>query len=233
MKKESVQQSVALSIGALSLLLDASGVLYEPHEKLIIVSDLHLEKASSLARRGSLLPPYDTLDTLKRLSLVIDRLQPQTIISLGDTWHDTHGPSRISKDDTTIFASLRKNIDWIFITGNHDPDPPHFSSSQVMNEIQIGGVHFRHEPKIKITEPEIAGHLHPAAKLRAKGRAIRRKCFISDTTRCILPAFGSLTGGLNVLDKAFDPLFPKQNFLTHVISSDQLFTVGPQSLVSD
>lgn len=233
MNKESAQQSAILSIGGLRLTPDASGVLYEPHEKLLIVSDLHLEKASSLARRGSLLPPYDTLDTLKRLSLVVDRLRPQTIISLGDTWHDTHGPSRMSDDNAAIFTALRKNMDWIFITGNHDPDPPHFSSARVMDEIQMGGVHFRHEPKIKITEPEIAGHLHPAAKLRAKGRSIRRKCFISDSTRCILPAFGSLTGGLNVLDKAFDPLFPEQKFLTHIVSSDQLFTVGPQSLVSD
>jgi DNA ligase-associated metallophosphoesterase len=233
MNKESAHQSALLSIGDLRLTPDISGVLHEPNEKILIVSDLHLEKASSLARRGSLLPPYDTLDTLRRLSLAIDRLRPQTIISLGDTWHDTHGPSRMSDYNATLFATLRKNMDWIFITGNHDPDPPRFSSARVMNEIEIGGVYFRHEPKAKITEPEIAGHLHPAAKIRAKGRSVRRKCFISDSMRCVLPAFGSLTGGLNVLDKAFDPLFPEQKFLTHIVSSDQLFTVGPHSLISD
>jgi hypothetical protein len=233
MNKESAHQSALLSIGDLRLTPDISGVLHEPNEKILIVSDLHLEKASSLARRGSLLPPYDTLDTLRRLSLAIDRLRPQTIISLGDTWHDTHGPSRMSDYNAALFATLRKNMDWIFITGNHDPDPPRFSSARVMNEIEIGGVYFRHEPKAKITEPEIAGHLHPAAKIRAKGRSVRRKCFISDSMRCVLPAFGSLTGGLNVLDKAFNPLFPEQKFLTHIVSSDQLFTVGPQSLVSD
>jgi hypothetical protein len=233
MNKESAHQSALLSIGDLRLTPDISGVLHEPNEKILIVSDLHLEKASSLARRGSLLPPYDTLDTLRRLSLAIDRLRPQTIISLGDTWHDTHGPSRMGDDNSALFAALRKKMDWIFITGNHDPDPPHFSSARVMNEIEIGGVYFRHEPNIKITEPEIAGHLHPAAKIRAKGRSVRRKCFISDSMRCVLPAFGSLTGGLNVLDKAFNPLFPEQKFLTHIVSSDQLFTVGPQSLVSD
>jgi len=233
MNETNAQQTATISIGNLSLIPDASGVLFEPNERLLIVSDLHLEKASSLARRGSLLPPYDTVDTLKRLSMAIDRLQPNTIISLGDTWHDIHGPSRMTDEANTIFASLRNTIDWIFITGNHDPDPPQNLSARVMNEIQIVGVNFRHEPQSNNTEPEIAGHLHPVAKIRAKGRSIRRKCFISDSTRCILPAFGSFTGGLNVLDQAFNPLFPDHNFLTHVVSSDQIFMVGPHSLISD
>ena len=233
MNEAKEQLATIISIGNLSLIPDASGVLFEPNERLLIVSDLHLEKASSLARRGSLLPPYDTIDTLKRLSMVVDRLQPKTIISLGDTWHDTHGPSRMSDETNKIFASLRNTIDWIFITGNHDPDPPQNLAARVMHEIQIGGVNFRHEPQSNITEPEIAGHLHPVAKIRAKGRSIRRKCFISDSTRCILPAFGSFTGGLNVLDQAFNPLFLEHNFRMHVVSSDQIFIVGPHSLVSD
>jgi len=225
--------SAVVSLGQLSLMPDASGVLFEPDHKLLIVSDLHLEKGSSLARRGALLPPYDTSETLHRLSSLIDRLSPKTLIALGDTWHDGNGPFRMKDHDQESFALLRKKTDWILIAGNHDPDLPHHLATRVVNEIEIGGVIFRHEPRALANHPEIAGHLHPVAKIRAKGRSIRRKCFISNSNRCILPAFGAFTGGLNILDTAFGPLFPGQNFLTHMISANQIFAIGRHSLVKD
>jgi len=222
-----------LMIGKLSVIADPSGALFAPDEGLLIVSDLHFEKGSSLARRGSMLPPYDSRDTLLRLSAVIDRLKPKSIIALGDTWHDRHGHDRMSSDDLDLFATLRRGIDWILITGNHDPDPPRDLGASVLHEIEIAGVTFRHEPNPQTVEPEIAGHLHPAAKIRGKGRSIRRKCFISNKRRCILPAFGTYTGGLNVLDTAFIPLFPMRDFVTHIVSTDQIYAVGPHSLVTD
>ena len=227
------QRSEFIVLGRLTFIPDTSGVLFESDERLLIVSDLHLEKGSSIARRGALLPPYDTRDTLNRLSSVIDRLNPKIIISLGDTWHDGKGPSRMSDSNNEMFASLRKHADWILIAGNHDPNPPEHLAALVTDKIEIGGVTFRHEPITDHQGPEIAGHLHPVAKIRAKGRSIRRKCFISDGHRCIMPAFGSYTGGLNVLDAAFDPLFSDRNFLTHIVSANQIFVVGPHSLVCD
>ena len=226
-------QSTVLSIGRLSMIPDAAGVLFEPDERLLIVSDLHLEKGSSLARRGALLPPYDTRDTLNKLSAVIHRLMTKTLIALGDTWHDGNGPSRMNDDDHQLFASLRRKADWILIAGNHDPNPPQDLGAMVLDEITIGEVTFRHEPLIKKQSSEIAGHLHPVAKIRARGRSIRRKCFMSDSDRVILPAFGSYTGGLNVLDSAFNPLFPNRDFLTHMISSNEIFAIGRHSLVGD
>ena len=230
-----LQQSppAVLSFGQLSLIADPSGVLFEPDHKLLIVSDLHLEKGSSLARRGALLPPYDTRETLRQLSMIMDRFSPKTLIALGDTWHDGNGPFRMKEDDQQSFALLRKKTEWILIAGNHDPDLPHHLANSIVNEIEIGGVTFRHEPCAALNNPEIAGHLHPVAKIRARGRSIRRKCFISDSNRCILPAFGAFTGGLNILDNAFEPLFPEQNFLTHMISANQIFAVGRHSLVGD
>ena len=206
-------------LGDLICIPDPSGALWIQSEQLLVVADLHFEKGSAFARRGSLLPPYDSRETLARLARLTARLKPKTILALGDTWHDGGGNGRMDFDDAEAFAMLRQGVDWIFIAGNHDPEPPR--------------VTFRHEPDILTTTPEIAGHLHPAAKVRGRGRAVRRKCFISNEMRCILPAFGSYAGGLNVLDPAFDPLFARNGFITHLISADRVYVIGPASLEPD
>ena len=89
----------------------------------LAVADLHLEKGSSFAARGQLLPPYDTATTLARLSRLIANYAPRCVVAFGDSFHDGGGPARLGDGDREQSAHLQRGRDWIWITGNHDPEP--------------------------------------------------------------------------------------------------------------
>ena len=157
---------------------DLSGALFWDEQRLLVVSDLHLEKGSSFATRGVLLPPYDTLATLSRLAAVISRHNPRIVIALGDSFHDRAAHERLSADDRDAVAALQSGRDWIWISGNHDPALPRDLGGTVADEVAIGPITFRHEPTG--AHGEIAGHLHPKARVSARGRSMERRCFASD-----------------------------------------------------
>ncbi|WP_417685106.1 ligase-associated DNA damage response endonuclease PdeM [Roseibium sp.] len=216
--------------------LHDSGVLWWPEESTLVVADLHLEKGSSYARRGVMLPPYDTGATLEKLAAVIDAFDPARVIALGDSFHDRDGSDRLPPAYRALLTTLQLNRDWIWITGNHDPIAPVRLCGEAMDEITIGSLTFRHEPcedSRKRALGEICGHLHPAAKVRRYGRSIRRPCFATDGTRLVLPAFGALTGGLNVMDRAFSPLFSGKRFSTFLLGDNRLYPFTASKLIGD
>lgn len=187
----------------------AEGALWIESARMLVVSDLHLEKGSSFALRGQMLPPYDTRATLQRLTLLFARLRPDTVISLGDSFHDRGGPGRMDAGDVANLRAITSAADWVWIEGNHDPEAPTWLGGRAMETISFGDLVLRHEPKGGAARGEIAGHLHPCAKVSARGRAVRARCFATDGERLVMPAFGAYAGGLNVRDAAFDPLFPQ------------------------
>lgn len=215
-----------------TLQLMAEGTLYWPARKLLAVADLHFEKGSSYGARGVYLPPYDTSATLKRLQAVIDRVKPDQVIALGDSFHDGNAKDRMSTGDRDRLTALTGQTGWIWIKGNHDPLPEGFGGD-IAEEADVGPLTFRHEPKDAPAIGEIAGHLHPCAVVRVRGRRLRRRCFAGDGTRLILPAFGAYTGGLNVKDEAFAPLFAGQNFHAWMISEQQVVPVAAHKLTPD
>lgn len=232
MPSETIELS-DIVIGDVPFRADSSGALWQADERLLIVADLHLEKGSSLAtRRGALLPPYDTRATLQRLSHLMARLDPARVIALGDTWHDDKGPMRLDEDDASLLQSLMNRAEFFFIAGNHDAKPVGREAIAVIDELHMSGVTFRHEPRIG-AQFEIAGHLHPAAKVKARGRAVRRRCFIANSSRIILPAFGAYAGGLNVCNDVFTPLFPKRDFMVHLLSKDRTYAARATQLLPD
>ena len=170
-----------LEIAGVSLHADLAGALVWEEHRLLVVSDLHLEKGSSYAARGVLLPPYDTLATLSRLAAVIARHDPRVVIALGDSFHDRTAHERLSPDDRDTLSALQAGRDWIWISGNHDPALPRDLGGTVADEVAIGPITFRHEPTG--ARGEIAGHLHPKARVAARGRAMERRCFASDGLR--------------------------------------------------
>ena len=186
---------------------DPSGALLWPEQALLVVADLHLEKGSSIARRGSLLPPYDTRATLACLEAVLARHAPRTVISLGDGFHDRDASLRLPVEDRARLAALVARHDWIWLVGNHDPRPPAGLGGRSETEREVAGTTFRHIPASRPDGPEIAGHLHPSARVTARGRRLARPCFVWDDRRMILPALGSYTGGLDVFDPAIAGLF--------------------------
>lgn len=219
-------------VGVFGVVLEAfpEGVLWWADLRLLAVADLHLEKGSSFARRGQLVPPYDTGETLARLARLVARLDPQTVIALGDSFHDGEGAARLSASDRATLRGLQIGREWIWIAGNHDPDRPAGLGGTTADELAIGKLVFRHEPLVGSAEGEIAGHLHPCARVYGRGKSVRRRCFAGDGYRLILPAFGAYAGGLDVLDPAFDGLFAPATFRAFMLADDRVYAVGRRAL---
>ncbi len=207
--KASPQQvaTTEIYVAGVRLVADCEGALYWPDERALIVADLHLEKGSSYATRGVLLPPYDTAATLARLAELIARYSPRAVIALGDSFHDGDGPLRLGDADRAALVALQRGRDWLWVAGNHDPDPSEHIAGSFAATLAIGPLLFRHAPQAGAVNGEVAGHLHPVARVSGRGRTVRRRCFVSDRKRVILPAFGAYAGGLNVRDRAFDEIF--------------------------
>ena len=220
-----------VALGSVACALDLSGALYLPDEAALVVADLHLEKGSSLARRGSLLPPYDTRTTLLALGDAIERHNPRRVIALGDSFHDVGGPDRLDGGDAAALAALQAGREWVWITGNHDPSLPPAIGGDVVEELAVAELTLRHAPQAS-PACELAGHLHPVGKVVRRGGGVRRRCFVTDGRRCVMPAFGAYAGGLNVCDPVFQPLFPK-GFTAHVIGGERLFAIGRALLCAD
>jgi hypothetical protein len=186
-----------------------SGALHWPSRRLIAVADLHLEKGSSYAVNAlKLLPRHDTRQTLAVLGALIDGLQPETIVCLGDSFHDRNAIARLPGVERAEIERLTRLARFIWIAGNHDPGPPPDGWGHVAEEIADAPLIFRHEAQFGPAEGEISGHYHPVAALSVRGRGLRRRCFLTDGRRVILPAFGTYAGGLNALDPAIAQLFP-------------------------
>jgi DNA ligase-associated metallophosphoesterase len=214
----------SLNVAGVDLVADLSGALFWEEQRLLVVSDLHLEKGSSFAARGVLLPPYDTVATLGRLAAVVARHDPRMVIALGDSFHDRDAHHRLSAPDRGAIAALQARRDWIWISGNHDPALPPSLGGVIATEVAIGPIAFRHEPTG--AEGEIAGHLHPKARVSARGRSMERRCFACDGERAVMPAFGAYTGGLNIRDAAFAKIFQTLGFMAHVLGDSSLHTIA-------
>ncbi|MGP9820177.1 ligase-associated DNA damage response endonuclease PdeM [Salinarimonas sp. NSM] len=225
--------AVEIALGRLALVLDRDGVAWLPDHRTLLVADLHLEKGSSRARRGILLPPYDTRETLSRLAARIAAHDPARVVALGDSFHDPDGPARLDADARAALAALQAGRDWLWLTGNHDPALPASLGGEVADAITLDGVALRHEPRSERGAGlEICGHLHPVAKVRLRGRAVRARCFAHDDARLVMPAFGAYAGGLNVCDPAFAPLFP-DGFTARVAGRERLYAVSSRALCGD
>jgi DNA ligase-associated metallophosphoesterase len=185
-----------------------SGALHWPARRLLAVADLHLEKGSSYAVNAlKLLPRHDTRQTLSVLSTLIDLLEPETVVCLGDSFHDREAIERLPKRERAEIENLTTRARFVWIAGNHDPVPPPQGWGVVAEEIADAPLVFRHEARFGLPDGEISGHFHPVAALTVRGRGIRRRCFLTDGRRVILPAFGTYAGGLNALDPAIAQLF--------------------------
>jgi uncharacterized protein len=223
----------ALGVAGTTLVADPAGALYWPDEGLLIVADLHLEKGSAFAKRGVLLPPYDTATTLARLARLVEHYAPRILIALGDSFHDDLGPLRMSDLDRIKLKGLQRGRDWIWVAGNHDGDLPEDIGGRFADTLAFGPLTFRHEPSDKPRDGEIAGHLHPVARVAQRGRAVSRRCFASDGCRVVMPAFGAYAGGLNVRDRAIFGLFGAPGFTAHLLGAQRLYAIAAERCLPD
>lgn len=216
-------------VNGVMALPDPSGALYWPKERTLVVADMHLEKAASLARRGAgFLPPYDTQDTLRMLEGLMRRHAPRRLIALGDAFHDAEAAHRLSEPEAARLRKLTAATDWVWITGNHDPVAPLHLGGRAEEALAVGGLVFRHEPSpvggMAAPAGEVAGHLHPKAAVTVRGQRLSRPCFITDGKRLVLPAFGTFTGGLDVWDPALRGLF-RRDFTVFLTGRDKVHGV--------
>lgn len=217
-----------LQLGGHELFADRSGALYWPSQETLIVADLHFEKGSSFARFRQHLPPYDTAATLAQLARIMAVYQPVRVIALGDSVHDRSAWDRLGESDRETLSALCHQVeDWVWIAGNHDPEPPTGVPGRSALELAIDGLLLRHEPGGDVGEgqAEVAGHLHPAARVIGKGGSARRPAFASDGIRLILPAFGAYAGGLCLSSAPFRPLFRASALRAYVCGRTRVFTV--------
>ena len=222
-----------ITVASVTLVADCAGAIYWPDEKLLVVADLHLEKGSSFAARGVLLPPYDTATTLARLARLIERYSPSLVIALGDSFHDHGGPARMDDISRVSLKALQRGRDWVWIAGNHDPDPADNIGGRFADAVGLGALTFRHEPSAKMCDGEIVGHLHPLARVAQRGRAVSRRCFAGNGRRLVMPAFGAYAGGLNVRDRAIVALFGALSFTAHMLGERRLYAVPAARCLSD
>jgi hypothetical protein len=195
-----------LELAGERLVLDGRGALYLPRHATLVVADLHLEKGQAFAAAGRMLPPYDTRATLVRLTALLNDHRPERVVSLGDGFHRRHGWDRLGREDRAQLEAIAAVCTWIWLAGNHDPDAPAGHGEAAAGALTLGEVTLRHLPTARGVG-EIAGHLHPKAALRVRGRRVARPCFASDGTRLVMPALGAFAGGLDVWDPAIAGLF--------------------------
>jgi uncharacterized protein len=209
------------------------GALWHPLARMLVVADLHLEKGSSFAQRGRFLPPYDTAATLTALGRLIARLDPAIVVALGDSFHDRRASERIAPADVERLCALQRGRDWVWIAGNHDPERPACVTGEWHAEMAWRGITFRHEPEPGAEPGEIAGHLHPVAKIVVRGAGVRRRCIATDGRRAILPAFGAYAGGLNLRDRAFADIFHRAALTAWMLGDTRTFAMPAHRLVPD
>lgn len=192
---------VPLSFAGQEMLLTAGRALFWPREGALLVADLHLEKASSYARHGSMLPPYDSRETLERVADAVRQTGARRVIALGDNFHDEGGTERLEPHAAGMLEGLTRALDWIWITGNHDGEMSRTFGGTLAAELELGGVVLRHIARAGERGAEISGHFHPKLRINLRGRHIARPCAVVSRSegggdRLILPAFGTLTGGM-------------------------------------
>ena len=197
---------VPLSFAGEEWLLTEGRAVYWPRERALLVADLHLEKGSFFAQHGQLIPPYDSRETLERVALAIRETGARRVITLGDNFHDSAGSTRLEEHAAGMLHALTRAVDWVWITGNHDPDMETRCGGTLAEELEVAGVILRHRAQVGETRPELSGHYHPRLQLKVRQRMIRRPCAVVSANdgpdgkpsgRMILPAFGAFTGGMN------------------------------------
>jgi DNA ligase-associated metallophosphoesterase len=234
---EPAQTATQVHVAGAALVGDPAGALYWPEPGLLAVADLHLEKGSSFAARGVLLPPYDTAATLARLARLIATYAPRVVVALGDSFHDPKGPMRLADSDRATLRTLQHARQWIWIAGNHDPEPAADIGGSFCETFACGPIVFRHAPRTATgtgaRDGEIAGHLHPVARVAQRGRITSRRCFAGDGRRLVMPAFGAYTGGLNVRDRAFADVFGTLSFTAHMLGERRLYAIAAARCLAD
>ncbi|MBD22364.1 MAG: hypothetical protein CL572_01700 [Alphaproteobacteria bacterium] len=197
-----------------TLVFDSSGSIFIPKFSILVISDLHIGKSYSFAKHGNFLPPYDIDDTIERIKFNINLYNPKKIISLGDSFHENSTLKVINNSHIKKINKIFKNIEVYLIDGNHDAELKFKEKINAFfkESLKLGNFNFKH---IKDTQNvnnlfEFSGHFHPKVTIRFNKVRYSFKCFVLGENFCILPSFGTFTGGLNINSNVLKKILPKK-----------------------
>lgn len=193
------------------IILDARKVAFLPSSRSLLVADMHFEKGSYLREIGrSVLPAFDTLDTITRLYDIVGDYKPARIIALGDSFHDINADERLAPEAASKLNALSSlDCELIWILGNHDPDIPSAVCGRREDHIATDRFLLTHHPHDPDDGVNICGHYHPKAKISSREGSVSAPCFAISEKRIVMPSFGTFTGGLYVTDSDFTEVMPR------------------------
>lgn len=206
------------------LWLDPQGVAWAPQHGALIASDLHFEKGSFLARHGSLIPPYDTQDTLERLETLVQHYAPQQLVLLGDSFHDCAAWLRLDDALRQRILALTHAVPTVWVEGNHDAVLQEHGLGHFVAQHRLGDVVLVHEPD-DVPQPQMIGHYHPKARVSVGAGKVSGRCFVCADKLFVMPSFGSYTGGLDVRSSAFRALLGGVEPAIYLMHGDGVYAI--------
>ncbi len=174
--------------------------LWWPAGATLFVADLHLGKAATFRARGLPVPSGTTQHNLARLAQLVQQHRAERLVLLGDFLHAAEAQSAALQAALAPWRAAHPALELLLVRGNHDRhagDPPAVLRAEVVDEpFLLGPFAACHHPQRHATHTVLAGHVHPAMRLRGPGRdGLRLPCFCIEEGLALLPAFGAFTGG--------------------------------------
>lgn len=195
-----------------NLLLLPEKAIFLKNERVLIVADLHFGKVNHFRRAGLPVPSAANQKNAELMIDLVNRHKPLRTIFLGDLFHSHYN------EEWEVVGQIVKHFpgtQFELVRGNHDimsEQQYDRKGIKVLDCDRIGLFLLTHEPMESASIPHgivnVAGHIHPAARLLGKGRqSMTLPCFWFSKNQIILPAFGSFTGFIPIHPAADDQVF--------------------------
>jgi DNA ligase-associated metallophosphoesterase len=200
-----LRTELQVQIGNAEWVLSAGRSAFWLERRWLVVADLHFGKAATFRALGVPVPHGTTSDTLSRLSALIDLMQPNTVVFLGDLFHAREAHAAPTLAALHEWRERYSTLDLILVEGNHDrkagAPPAALRVHQESDPWRVDRFAFCHYPCFVADACAFAGHVHPAIRLHGRADAsLRLPCFWLRDGLTVLPAFGAFTGGA-VIDR--------------------------------
>jgi uncharacterized protein len=203
------------------VLLLAQKALYWPHERMLVVADIHFGKAAAFRSLGVPVPRGTTTENLAQLDLLIDQYGARQILFLGDFLHSKAAHAKPTQDALLAWRQRRHDLLLTLVRGNHDRhagDPADRLGITLVDEPYTQGpFSFCHHPDLAAPGYVLAGHIHPVFVLATRFDALRLPCFVAGARRMILPSFGAFTGGYVITPEADDRIWVSSGESVHSV----------------
>ncbi|MBW4692004.1 MAG: ligase-associated DNA damage response endonuclease PdeM [Lyngbya sp. HA4199-MV5] len=191
-----------LSLLGTELQLLPEKAIYIESLQSLLVADVHLGKSETFQVAGIPVSNQVNQDSLDRLQALCIKIQPKTLIILGDLFHSRVSLTQEVIDSWTRFLNA-VSIEVKLIIGNHDRALAKRLcqlSIHCCSHLQVDRLLLSHEPCPQPKTLNLCGHIHPCVRIKTKLDQLRLPCFYLDQTQnlLVLPSFGAFTGGYEV-----------------------------------